>query len=262
MQEAIGHYEQALRIKPDYAEAHYNLGVALEQAGKRAGGDRALRAGAADQARLRRGALQSGGRLGASWAGCRRRSGIGSKRCGSSPITPRRTTIWESPWRRRAGLEEAIGHWEQALRIKPDYAEAHYNLGAVLAALGDASGAIAQYREALRLRPEWPPALSKLAWILATDRNETVRNGADAARLAERLCEVTGYRQAEALDVLAAAYAEAGRFGDAIRVAQKAIELASAAAQQELAQQVQERLKLYQASRPFHEGSEPTAPGP
>ena len=58
MQEAIGHYEQALRIKPDYAEAHYNLGIALAQTGPGAGGDRPLRAGATDQARLRRRALQ------------------------------------------------------------------------------------------------------------------------------------------------------------------------------------------------------------
>ena len=57
--EAIAHYEQALRIKPDYAEAHNNLGIAL-----------------------------------AGWAGCRRRSSTTSRRCGSSPITPRRTTTW------------------------------------------------------------------------------------------------------------------------------------------------------------------------
>ena len=188
-QEAIAHYEQALRIKPDYAEAHNNLGIALAQAGKIAGSDRALRAGAADQARFRRGALQSGDRLGASGqdaggdralrAGAadqarlrrgaqqsgdrfgasgqdrRKPSGTTSRRCGSSPITPRRTTIWGSPWRKRARSQEAIGHYEQALRIKPDYAEAHYNLGIALEQAGRVQEAIGHYEQALRIKPDF-----------------------------------------------------------------------------------------------------------
>ena len=81
---------------------------------------------------------------------------------------------------------------------------------------------MAEYRETLRLMPDLPPALSKLAWVLATDRNASFRNAAEAVQLAERLCAVTGSQQADALDVLAAAYAEAGRFSEAIRVAQRA----------------------------------------
>ena len=184
VEDAIGHFEQALRIEPDCVDAHYNLGVALVRQGK---------------------------------------------------------------------VSEAIRQYEQALRIEPDNVKAHYNLGNALLEQGKVSEAIAEYREILRLVPDLPPALYKLAWILATDRNANSRNAGEAVQLAERLCVVTGDRQAEDLDVLAAAYAEVGRFSDAIRVAQKAIELASVAGQQELAQQVQERLKLYQAGRPFHE---------
>ena len=64
--EAIAHYEEALRIKPDFAEAHYGLAIALAQAGKTHGSDRAFAAGAAAQARLRRGALRLGDGFGAS----------------------------------------------------------------------------------------------------------------------------------------------------------------------------------------------------
>ena len=60
--EAIAHYEQALRIKPDFAEAHYNLGNALTRLG-RFGSHRTLRAGPADQSRLCQGARQLGDRL-------------------------------------------------------------------------------------------------------------------------------------------------------------------------------------------------------
>ena len=71
--------------------------------------------------------------------------------------------------------------------------------------------------------------------------------------MAERLCAVTGYDRSDALDVLAAAYAEAGRFGEALRAAQKAIELEGATGQTKLAQQIQGRLTLYQTGHPFHE---------
>jgi tetratricopeptide (TPR) repeat protein len=149
-------------------------------------------------------------------------------------------------------IEEAIAEYAAALRIRP-YAEARYNWGVDLASQGKIEEAMAQYREALRLRPDWPPALSRLAWILATDRNAGLRNGGEAVPLAERLCAVTGYDRSDALDVLAAAYAEAGRFGEALRAAQKAIELEGATGQTKLAQQIQGRLTLYQTGHPFHE---------
>jgi cytochrome c-type biogenesis protein CcmH/NrfG len=79
-------------------------------------------------------------------------------------------------------------------------------------------------------------------------------------QLAERLCAVTGYQQAETMMVLATAYAEGGRFGDAVQVAQKALESARANGQQELAVQVQVQLKLYQNERPFRETSATPSP--
>jgi tetratricopeptide (TPR) repeat protein len=150
-------------------------------------------------------------------------------------------------------LEEAGTEYQIALRLRPDFAEARYNLGGVLTAQGQAQAALAQYREVLRHRPDWPPALSRLAWLLATHKDPGVRNGAEAVRLAERLGQITGQQQAEAMDVLAAAYAEAGRFNDAVGAAQKAIELATAAGRQDLVRPIQERLKSYQAERPYHE---------
>ena len=220
IQDAMEHYEQALRIIPDHARAHNNLGCALEQVGRLT---EAI--GQYEQAlQVKPDYTEAHSNLGTALA-------------------------------RQGRVAEEIAEFAAALRIKPDSAETHHNLGIVLARQGRISETIAQYREALRLRPNWPPVLSKLAWILATNQNADFRNAGEAVRLAEGLCTVTKYQQADALDVLAAAYAEAGRFSDAIRIAQKAVELAGAAGQQELAQQVQERLKLYQAGQPFHEGS-------
>jgi tetratricopeptide (TPR) repeat protein len=227
LMEGIEQYEQALRIKPDFAEAHNNLGLALAGQGKVS---EAIAEFAA-ALRIMPGYAKAHNNLGNALFGL-----------GKVP--------------------EAIGHYEQALRIKPDNVGAHYNLGVALAGQGRVPEAMTQYREALRLKPDLSPALHKLAWILATDGNAKLRNAGEAVQFAERLCAITEYQQVDALDVLAAAYAEAGRFNDAIQAAQKALELEGAVGQQELApnghsglaKQIQERLKLYQAGRPFHEG--------
>ena len=232
LQESIEQYEQALRIKPDYPEAHYNLGNALCQLDKLSEGieqyEQALR--------INPDFAKAHNNLGTALAS-------------------------------QGKVSEAIAEYAAALRIKPDNVEAHNNLGSVLASQGRISEAIAQYRELLQLKPDFPPALYKLAWILATDGNADLRNAGAAVQLAERLCAITEYRQAKDLDVLAAAYAEAGRFNDAVQTAQKALELMATAGQQELApnghsglaQQVQARLKLYQAGQPFHEDAAQTA---
>ena len=109
------------------------------------------------------------------------------------------------------------------------------------------------FRIALTLEPDNAGALFNLAWTLATQQDARYRNGAEAVRLAERLCEVTGRNQAEALDVLGAACAEAGRFEEAIRAGQNALELAQDAKPPDLAQKIQERLRLYQDHRPYRE---------
>jgi tetratricopeptide (TPR) repeat protein len=60
-------------------------------------------------------------------------------------------------------LPEAIGHYERALRIQPDYAEAHYNLGIALEKLGRTAEAIAHYEQALRIKPDFVQAQTSLA---------------------------------------------------------------------------------------------------
>ena len=95
-QEAIGHYEQALRIKPDYAEAHYNLGICFGAGGQ---GEEAI--GHYEQAlRIKPDYAEAHYNLGMPCCRpgrFRKRSGTTSRRYGSSPIMPRRTTTWESP---------------------------------------------------------------------------------------------------------------------------------------------------------------------
>ena len=98
-------------------------------------------------------------------------------------------------------------------------------------------------------------ALNNLAWLLATCGEASVRDGARAVELAAKANAIAGGKVAGILDTFAAAYAEAGRFGDAVPAAQQAIELAKLAGQAEAAQRIQARLQLYQAGQPYREGT-------
>lgn len=150
----------------------------------------------------------------------------------------------------KGAFDEAIGHFRQALQINPDDAKAHAGLGAALGAQGDVSAAIGHYTRALELKPD-PTALNNLAWIRATHRNAAFRDGDQAVALAERCCQLTGYRKANAVGTLAAAYAEAGRFDDAIKWQTKAIELAPVPRKAGF----RALLEFYRAGKPYRDGS-------
>jgi tetratricopeptide (TPR) repeat protein len=146
---------------------------------------------------------------------------------------------------------EAIRRWEQAVRADPDYFGAHFNLGVVLVQQGRVPEGIGHLDQAVRIDPDSVPAQSRLAWLMAT---LPPAEGGDAARavgLAQRACELTGNRVAANLDVLAVAYAATGRFDEAVATAQKAVELARAASQPKLAQEIEARLELYRSGRAY-----------
>jgi peptidoglycan/LPS O-acetylase OafA/YrhL len=97
------------------------------------------------------------------------------------------------------------------------------------------------------------PACNNLAWSLATNPDASHRNGSLAVKLAERACTLTHYKQTLMIGTLAAAYAEAGQFDNAISTAQKACQLASESGNQQLLQKNQELLALYVNHQPFHQ---------
>src|ERR1035438_5541476 len=98
--------------------------------------------------------------------------------------------------------------------------------------------------------------MNNLAWILATHPDPKLREGAEAVRLAERAASLAGSNSASALDTMAAAYAEVGRFAEAAGNIGQAIALAQAAGQTNAFAKFRARLDLYQAEKPFHSRSE------
>lgn len=155
--------------------------------------------------------------------------------------------------------DEAAEHYERALALDPKSVLAHRNLGNTLQALDRLDEAIDHYREALKVDPTdaatqkgYYPALNRLAWRLATSPAPGVRDGARAVQLAEEVCRATRYQAPEALDTLAAACAEAGRFPEAVRAATQALELAGQGGTPE-AVAIAKRLEQYKAGRPWRE---------
>ncbi len=150
-------------------------------------------------------------------------------------------------------VEEATAQFVESIRLQPANAIANYQLALIHQSRKEIAQAIERYRKALEANPSWPEALNNLAWLLAATQKEGLRNGTEAVRLAEQACKLTEYKTAVYVGTLGAAYAEAGRFPQAIDAAEKARQLALAADQKDLAQKNDELLLLYRGGRAFHE---------
>jgi tetratricopeptide (TPR) repeat protein len=153
-------------------------------------------------------------------------------------------------------LDEAIAHLQKALQINPGYAKAHNNLGNAFLQKGDVAEAIAHFQQALQLEPDDPWPKNNLAWLLATCPEASLRNGTKAVELAQQANEMAGGESPVILHTLAAAFAEAGRFSEAMETAQHALRLAGAQSKTSLAGQLQLEIKLYQADKPFHSAAQ------
>ena len=145
------------------------------------------------------------------------------------------------------------------MELKPDYANARQNLYFVLAQRETVAATLAAHREELHSHPDDVTALNDTAWVLATNPNVSLRSGVEAVELALRAVQLTQGREPAILDTLAAAYAEAGRFPDALQTARKAVQLATDQNKSSLADSVEAKIPLYEAGTPFREMSQPSA---
>jgi protein O-mannosyl-transferase len=223
MDEAMAHYQKALAIKPDYAEAHNNLGNVLIQ-----------------QERVEEAIAQFQTALAIKPDYADAQNNLGSA------------------FFQQGRLDEAVAHYQKALAIQPDDAEVHDHLGNALLQQGRTAEALSHYQKALTVKPDNAAVQNKLAWVLATSPQASLRNGNQAVGLAQRANQLTGGDNPVILCTLAAACAEAGRFPEAVATAQRALPLAEAQSNQALADDLRYEMKLYQARLPFH-NPEPTS---
>jgi tetratricopeptide (TPR) repeat protein len=282
---AIAHYRQAVALRPDYAEAHYNLGRILVEKGEFEDaiahyekaltvnpadaeahnnlGNALLRIGRVDEAIVH---YQKALAIQPDYpdASCNLASALLSKGDMDGAIDHYLAGLARSPNHaeaqynvanallRKGRTDEAIDHYQKTLELRPENADAHANLGSAFLEKGRPQDAIAQYRDALQIAPENVAAQSNLAWLLATSSDPSLRNGSEALRLAEQANRLSGENRPVILRVLAAAYGENGRFGDAIQIAERALQFADAQNNSTLVDALRKEIALYQSGLPYH----------
>jgi tetratricopeptide (TPR) repeat protein len=122
-----------------------------------------------------------------------------------------------------AGAERALAERPTDLRIYRDLSEFYRKSGRL-------EEAVKLMEKACELSQDAPPVIASLAWLLATNPDDSIRDGKRAVELAEKAVRMTNGKELEALYILIAAYAEAGDFEKAKATAQKAIGMAKESA--------------------------------
>ena len=219
LDEAVTHGRRSLALNPESASTHYNLGYAL-----------ALRGGR-DEAVIE---FREAIRLDPDYAQAHNNLAAMLQLAG-----------------RPADVAEALTHYERAVMLRADNLEALTNLAQLLSRSGRAADAILRFRAVLAAQPDNASSLSGLAWIRATAADPALRDPTEAVTFAERAAAVTRHQDVSVIDALAAAYASADRYDEAVAAARSGIALATAAGQTALAAQFSERLDLYQRRQPF-----------
>jgi tetratricopeptide (TPR) repeat protein len=148
---------------------------------------------------------------------------------------------------------EAIVCFRQAIRTNPHSADACANLGVAFAQEGEIKEAIDAWQQALEIQADQADVQNNLAWVLATTPDASLRNGAKAVALAQEASQLNGGGNPIVLHTLAAAYAEIGRYGDAVATARRALELAAAQKNNDLTAKLPIEIRLYEAETPMRD---------
>jgi tetratricopeptide (TPR) repeat protein len=231
LDEAMSHFEAASKIRSGKSDPHYNLGTAFVEMNL---GDALARKGQPDEAMAH---FEQAIRLQPDYA---------------EAYYNRGNVLYA-----KGRIDEAITDFEKTLQIQPNDADAHTGLGNALLRKGALKEAIVHYGEAMALAPQDPHCRSNLAWVLATSSDASVRDGAKAVELARQAVSLSGGKEPLFFRTLAAAYAETGRFSDAIAVVQQVVAIARMQGQTGLANLLEGDVLLYRQQVPLRR----TSPG-
>jgi tetratricopeptide (TPR) repeat protein len=229
LDKAISHFETALRIRSSKLNPHYNVGSAFVQVNL---ADALGRKGQPEEAMVH---YEEAIQLQPNYADAYYNRGnilFGEGR-----------------------IDEAMADWEKTLQLRPNDADAYTCLGNAFLRRGLVEEAVAHYEKAIVLAPEDPHSRINIAWVLATAPDASIRDGIKAVEFAEQAVELSGGREPRFIRTLAAAYAESGRFSEAVAAAQHATTIARMQGKAGLATALEKDLMLYHAHLPLREGS-------
>ena len=145
--------------------------------------------------------------------------------------------------------DAAIDEFSKVIRQDPKNWLAKYSRADTYLNVGKHKEAIADYEAALEINREYDNLLNNLAWVLSTSPVDDVRDGKRAVELALKACEVSNYEKPHILSTLAAAYAESGDFKNAVKWANKAVEIG----REDIQEQLEHELKSYSKKKPWRE---------
>jgi tetratricopeptide (TPR) repeat protein len=249
MDEAIIHYKKAIELEPQSAPFHRDLGNVLLQRGDTDGAINqyqkalALDPKSADVCKRLGDALVQKGQTKEAILQYQKALEI-------NPGFMEALNNLGYCFLQRGQVDEAIAQFEKAVKLEPNFVPEYGNLGDAFRRKGKAGDAIANYQKAIELQPQFISARRKLAWMLATWPDASIRDGKKAVALAGQANQMTSGRDAEVLRTLAAAYAETGRFTEAVSTAQKALALARAKSDTGEASELQTEIRAYQNNAP------------
>lgn len=248
--EAIEHLQKLVRLRPGSAVAQQQLGLALKRAGRQQESLPYLYKAAEIEpddpmARLQLGLLlHEMGQVDEAIEQLRYLTRL-------QPEVASGHYVLGQVLEHAGDAQQARLHFEKALELKPDYDVVHIRLADLCHRGGESELALTHLRKAQRLLPDDLGVQNRLAWIMATHGDPSVRNGEEAVRWAEQVSKKSAAETPGTLDTLAAAYAAAGRFADAIATAEQARQLASSAKQDELAAKIEQRLQGYRKNEAY-----------
>lgn len=145
----------------------------------------------------------------------------------------------------KGDFDQGIADLSRAIEINPKLAPAYVIRGNAKRYKGDLEGAIVDYTRAIEVDPNLAIAYNQLAWELATAEQPAIRDGRRAVESALKACELSQWKNSSHMDTLAAAYARAGNFEDAVKWEHKALEDPRLASDEKTAQ----RLRLYEEGK-------------
>jgi tetratricopeptide (TPR) repeat protein len=217
LNDAIPYLEKALEINPNYAGTHYNLGNAL------------LRSGRVAEAIVQ---LQKAVEI--------------------DPTHVPALSNLGSAFLQTGQIDESFAHLQRALEIDSNYKAAHFNMANTLLQMGRTEEAVSHLQRVLEIDPSDAEAQKNMAWVFATCPNPRFRDGPKAVELAERASKA-GRPNPVMAATLAAAYAEVGRFSDAVATAEMALQLATNSGNLQMADVIRSHLEFYRAEQPFRD---------
>jgi protein O-mannosyl-transferase len=227
--DAISHFQEALNIRSRKGESQYNLGRALSYNN--------LGIAFVKKGRIEEGIVYYGQAL-QTWPN----------------YADAHYNLGDALFQ-KGQIDDAIAEWQKTLAIQPDDAGAHSSLANALLQKGSLDEAIAHYEAALKVDSGSATTLNNLAWVLSTCPDASVRAGRRAVELAQRAVQLSGGKEAVYLRTLAAAYAETGRFNEAMEAAQRALQMTERESNSEGGRAMQKDIELYRANSPLRDAA-------